>query len=222
MRGKQMGAWTFMWVGLLGQAWAAAGDLTAEIRDASGRPVPDGVVLIIPVDDRKALAPQPRLRMEIDQINQEFVPYVTVVPLGTEILFPNKDNIRHQVYSFSSAKRFELPLYSGRSAPPVRFETPGIIILGCNIHDWMLAYVYVTEAPYFGKTGPDGRLTVANLPAGDYTVRIWHPRLKGNERDTARRTSIPAAGTATLQWQVALREDKRIRRHLKGDEDGYR
>ncbi len=74
------------------------------------------------------------------------------------VQFPNKDNIRHHVYSFSAARKFELPLYSGTPAQPVLFDKVGVVKLGCNIHDWMIGYIYVTETPYFGKSNAEGRV----------------------------------------------------------------
>ena len=89
----------------------------------------------------------------MDQRGSQFVPHVLPVQAGTSVTFPNSDQIRHQVYSFSASKRFELPLYAGTSASPIRFDQPGIVVLGCNIHDWMIGYVVVLDTPYFGKTG---------------------------------------------------------------------
>src|SRR5207302_1290602 len=99
--------------------------------------------------------------------------YVTAVQVGTAVMFPNKDNIRHHVYSFSPAKKFELPLYAGIPAEPVVFDKEGIVTLGCNIHDWMVAYVAVLPTPYFQVTGREGRALFSDLRAGQYTVEVW-------------------------------------------------
>jgi plastocyanin len=116
------------------------GELVVEVHDAKGRPLADAIVT--------ATGPAPaaggkRPAATIDQINQEFVPQVSAVQVGTAVHFPNQDNIRHHVYSFSPAKQFELPLYKGTEAPPVVFDRSGLVVLGCNIHDWMLGYLYV-------------------------------------------------------------------------------
>ena len=116
----------------------------------------------------------------LDQRNTQFVPRVSVVTVGTPVSFPNSDNVRHQVYSFSPAKRFELPLYSGKPAAPVVFATPGVVELGCNIHDWMLAYVVVVDTPYHAITDARGQARI-QAPAGTYTLRVWHPGLAGGK-----------------------------------------
>jgi hypothetical protein len=110
----------------------------------------------------------------IDQINKKFVPRVSVVRAGTTITFPNSDRIRHQVYSFSPAKTFALKLYAGSPKTPVDFAQSGLVVLGCNIHDTMVAFVGVVDSPYFAKTTDSGIATV-NLPAGRYRLRAWHP-----------------------------------------------
>ena len=96
------------------------------------------------------------------------------VHTGTAVSFPNSDNIRHHVYSFSPAKRFELRLYQARRRPVV-FDKPGVVVLGCNIHDWMLGYVYITDDPFFAVSDDAGRLAL-DLPPGRYTASLWHPR----------------------------------------------
>ncbi len=134
----------------------AAGTLSSLVKDASGKPVSDVVVYAMPTSGaRPAAARTPRAA--VDQVDREFVPHVKAVQVGTDVMFPNKDNIRHHVYSFSPAKTFELPLYRGTPANPVKFDRAGVVVLGCNIHDWMLGYVFVLETPYFNTTGADGR-----------------------------------------------------------------
>ena len=104
-------------------------------------------------EGRAGPLPEKRGREIVDQINLEFVPHVKPVVVGSPVYFPNKDDVRHHVYSFSPAKRFELPLYSGTPAAPVVFDRPGIVAIGCNIHDWMLGYIYVAETPYLAAHG---------------------------------------------------------------------
>lgn len=143
-----------------------------------GRALGNAAVYAVPLD---ASALPPPKDAVIDQVNRQFVPFLTVVQTGTAIHFPNHDNIRHQVYSFSPPKTFLLKLYSGTPAQPVIFDKPGAVSLGCYIHDQMLAYVYVVDTPYFAVSGRDGRAVIENLPAGRYTVKVWHPWLSGVE-----------------------------------------
>jgi plastocyanin len=141
--------------------WAQNATLVATVVDARGGPVADAVIVAAPAAGARVAA---RARDEVDQVDKEFTPRVTVVAVGTAVTFPNNDNVRHHVYSFSPAKRFELPLYAGVPAQPVVFDKPGVVVLGCNIHDWMVGYVYVSESPYFAKTDASGRVRLDNLP----------------------------------------------------------
>ncbi|WP_171013507.1 methylamine utilization protein [Chitinivorax sp. B] len=155
-----------------------ASTLSITVNDQSGKPLEHAVVTLSQPNQSPALKPG---KATIDQIDKEFVPFVSVISTGTSVSFPNKDNTRHHVYSFSGTKKFELKLYSGTPSQPVIFDKPGIVVLGCNIHDWMLAYVYVTDDPYFTSTGNNGLAKFDTLPSGDWQVRIWHPRQTGAE-----------------------------------------
>jgi plastocyanin len=176
-----------------------------------GRPLADAVVVAVPL---QGIPPpgQPAAREVVDQIGQEFVPYVKPILVGSAVSFPNKDNIRHQVYSFSPAKRFELPLYAGTPAKSILFDKPGVVVLGCNIHDWMIGYIYVSESPYFAKTGANGKAELADLPGFSYQVRVWHPRLQGSEGSTRQAVDLSASARAEVAWSLALKPDTRIRR----------
>jgi hypothetical protein len=109
-------------------------------------------------------------------MQRSFDPLVTVVPVGTAVSFPNRDRVRHHVYSFSPVKKFEIKLYVGTPAAPVVFDQPGIAVLGCNIHDQMNAWVVVVPTPWYGKTGADGTLRLNPAP-GTYRLRFWHAAL---------------------------------------------
>src|ERR1700676_4890464 len=168
---------------LVGAALAQAAEMHAVVRDHKGRLVADAVVLAVPLDPHGALRARPP-KDAVDQVDKQFVPYVKAIFVGSTVRFPNSDNIRHQVYSFSPAKKFEVPLYGGTSAPPVIFDKPGVVVLGCNIHDWMVGYVYVSESPFFAKTGQDGKGALTDLPLPAYVVRVWHPELEVSEEAT--------------------------------------
>jgi len=195
---------------------ARAADLRVLVKDAAGRPVEDAVVVAVGANVPAAAVQAARGNDIIDQIDAEFAPRVKPVMVGSSVTFPNKDNVRHQVYSFSPAKTFELPLYAGTPARPVLFDRPGVVVLGCNIHDWMVGYVYVSESPWFAKTGTDGSAVLRGLPPQRYGVRAWHPRLQGDESATRQeanlQTDLQAESTAALSFTVRLRPDVRIRR----------
>jgi plastocyanin len=159
----------------------AAAALTVQV-EARGGPLPDAVASL---HSEAAVAAVRAGTAEMDQREGQFLPRVLPVVVGTEVAFPNSDKVRHHVYSFSPAKRFELPLFSGRAATPVRFDRPGVATLGCNIHDWMIAYVVVLDTPYFARTADDGRAAL-QAPPGRYRLRVWHERL-GSGRDAFER-----------------------------------
>ncbi|MFE8645861.1 methylamine utilization protein [Sphingomonas sp. NCPPB 2930] len=173
-----------------------------QVFDARGRPLVDAVVYATPAGARPALA-APGTTAAIDQIDREFVPLVSVIQTGTNVRFPNKDDVEHDIYSFSPAKRFEIKLYSGVPSKPVLFDKPGLVVLGCNIHDSMVAYVLVVETPYFGRTDKDGRMSFENLPAGSYRVAAWHYRMRDpNAQPTS--TAQVAAGGASPALKFTL------------------
>ena len=150
---------------------AAAASLVLEVKDARGAPVEDAVAWVIP---KGAAAPRPRRDAAIEQVDRQFVPLVTVVQTGTLVAFPNRDTIRHHIYSFSPAKRFEIKLYVGTPAAPELFDKPGVVVLGCNIHDHMIAYLAVVDSPWHGKSGKDGRIRIEGLRAGEFELHAWH------------------------------------------------
>jgi plastocyanin len=188
-----------------------AAELIVQVKD-HGKPVSDAVVLAMPTDAKNLL--RSKLPADaVDQVDKQFVPYVKPVYVGSRVRFPNSDNIRHQVYSFSSAKKFELPLYAGATAAPVVFDKPGVVVLGCNIHDWMIGYIYVADTPFFAKTEGAGTVTLSDLPPGEYTVRVWHPSMAEHaEESTARRLTLSADAPATLEWALSLKPIFRVPR----------
>jgi plastocyanin len=197
---------------LAGRSGAAT--LEALVTAPGGKAVADAAVVLEP------LAPVPsrgHAKASIEQRGTEFIPYVTVAQTGTAIEFPNNDTTKHHVYSFSPAKRFEIKLYAGKPGQPVVFEKPGQVVIGCNIHDWMEAYVLVVESPYFGKTAADGRAVVANVPAGRYRLRLWHPQQKA-----AQPPIDVEVGNAPLKMKLVLDVKPRERKpRTEGDPDHY-
>jgi plastocyanin len=191
-------------------AAARASELRVMVKDHKGKAVADAVVLAVPIDPRNALRAHPPADA-VDQVDKQFVPYVKVIFVGSTVRFPNSDNIRHQVYSFSPAKKFELPLYAGTDAPPVTFDKPGVVVLGCNIHDWMIGYVYVSETPFFTKTGPAGTASLSDMPSGEYMVRIWHPSMDRAEETTSRHVTLSAEPNSE-EWQLGLKSNIRVPR----------
>ena len=156
--------------------WAASG-IRADVVALRGEPVEDAVVFLRPLSQQRPAARtlQPAT---IEQHDREFVPYLTVVQTGTPVRFPNQDPIRHHVYSFSQPKKFEIKLYAGDGPDPIVFDKPGVVTMGCNVHDWMLGYVFIVDTPWFGKTGADGQVQIDTVDDGEYEARVWHPRAR--------------------------------------------
>jgi plastocyanin len=168
-----------------------------------GRGVDEVVVTATPKGVNMGSSPTLRPAV-MDQNNLAFLPRVLVVAAGTSVEFPNNDSVSHQVYSFSAAKRFQLPLYKGQVHPPITFERPGIVVLGCNIHDAMVGYIYVTDTPYFGSTEAGGSLHLKGLPAGDYRVAIWSPFIADVPASLIRTVHVDGTEDATSRVQLSL------------------
>jgi plastocyanin len=164
--------------------WASpvmAGSLTIFVKDKSGNAVSDGVVTLRPVGWDPTTVKAPQNPVMIDQVNETFVPFVQVAQVGGTVVFRNSDQIRHHVYSFSPIKPFEFLLASGQSSPALVMPSSGVVTIGCNIHDHMLAYLFVTDAWLSKVTLEEGKAVFANIPAGSYIVQTWHPRQKGGK-----------------------------------------
>jgi plastocyanin len=196
---------------VVGAALAPAAEMHAVVRDHKGKVVADAVILAVPVDPRNAMHARPP-KDAVDQVDKQFVPYVKAIFVGSTVQFPNSDHIRHQVYSFSPAKKFELPLYAGTDAPPIVFDKPGVVVLGCNIHDWMIGYIYVSETPFFAKTGTLGTAVLSDMPAGEYRVRVWHPNMDHAEETTSQQVTLTADAAASKEWQIGLKPNIRVPR----------
>jgi plastocyanin len=176
----------------------AAAGLTVAVEERNGKAFAGAIVTLhAEAGSLPGIAP---VHAIVDQVNLAFVPDLLVVPVGSTVEFPNSDVVSHQVYSFSSARRFQLPLYRGKPYPPVRFDQPGLVTLGCNIHDNMLAYVLVTDAQLFGRTDTRGSWVAAEVPPGRYRVRAWHPRMSDAPDSLERAVTVTESGA-----QVVLR-----------------
>lgn len=174
---------------------AQAATLAVEVKDGKGAALEDTAVWAVP---KFTVPSRARREAAVEQINRRFVPLVTVVQVGTMVQFPNRDEVRHHVYSFSPAKSFEIKLYAGTPAAPVLFDKPGEVVLGCNIHDQMIAYVYVVDTPYFAKAGKDGRARLDGLPAGEYELLVRHPRQSAAAEAQSFRLKADEAASASF------------------------
>jgi len=183
---------------------AAATTFTAEITDQDGKPVANAVVSLVPDPLSGMPGASTRLSNEqhIDQRLETFLPLVTIVPRNGRVIFANSDQTTHQVYSFSPVKQFEITLARGASSPPIVFPNPGVAALGCNIHDNMIAYVFVADSPWTALTGPDGRAVIDDVPPGTYRAQVWHHRYPLRRELPSARIAV---STDTTQWAANIR-----------------
>lgn len=171
--------WTLFGFGVL-NAYSQAATVNVQVNDRVGHPIPNTVVYAESVAEipssTKTLAP-----LQVEQKEKKFFPLVSVIKTGTSVSFPNNDTVRHHVYSFSPAKNFELKLYAGVPSAPIVFDKAGTVVLGCNIHDKMVAYIHVVNTPYFSKTNEQGEAKLDGLAPGKYILKAWHFNLPTNQ-----------------------------------------
>lgn len=186
-----------VWAVLFCSGWAVAAPVTVTVTQPNGQPLGGAVVFL--ESAQAAQAAKPLTNAEMAQEKKEFAPNVLVVTRGTSVTFPNRDTVRHHVYSFSPTKKFELKLYTGTPANPVEFDRTGIAVLGCNIHDHMVGWVVVVDTPYFGASAANGQVAL-DAPPGKYTLRTWHPRLPvGQEASIQALDIVATGGRATVK-----------------------
>jgi plastocyanin len=182
-----------------------AGGLTVYVRGPGNQPIRDAIVTVHLVG-RPTPSAQGAGAYTVDQKDIQFHPFVLMVPVGAEVSFPNLDSVRHHVYSFSPAKKFELKLYAKEQSRSVRFDKPGIVALGCNIHDQMSAFVAVVDTAYAVRTDATGN-AVFNVPAGGQVkIDVWHPYLRAPGNQVS--MQAPASGAQTVS--VTLRQPSRM------------
>lgn len=194
-----MRAFLFM---LLMSSPATAAGLDLRIIDAAGRPLADAVVSVVPAQGATG-APRFAFRPSMGQKDVQFTPGTLVVPVGTTVSFPNFDKVRHHVYSFSKAKKFEIQLYGRDQTRSVLFDRPGTVALGCNIHDQMQGFIRVVDTPWAATSDGQGRVSFAGLPAGAAQIVVWHPGIRGRDNELRRALTI-AGATASQTIQVAV------------------
>lgn len=190
------------------------------VLDADGEPLP-GVVMELLGDTLSTSAVQ---EAQIDQRDKEFIPSITTIVAGSSVSFPNSDDILHHVYSFSSAKTFDTPLYGSDANNQYRemFDVPGVVEIGCNIHDWMLAYIYIGESEWMAISDEQGVATLSNISAGEYTLRVWHARLDAPENILEQPLVVMEGRDGQLEMSVDLLRDRRVRRAPSANRKRYR
>jgi plastocyanin len=182
-----------------------SGVLEATVKDSGGSPIDDAVVYV-------ALGATTRTppAATMDQVDRRFVPAVLPVEVGTAVQFPNRDDIKHHVYSLSPAKKFEIKLYTG-TPPPVVFDKPGEVVIGCGIHDWMVAHIFVVPSPYFARTS-GGRALLREVPVGAHEFRVWHPRMRVATEATGQKVVLAPGPPGKVTFTLALTPERKLPR----------
>ncbi len=189
---------------LLSATSAFAADFDVVVKTAAGQPVSDAVVTLMPAAGVRGPI-KFDWPMQMAQQNIHFNPMVLVVPVGADVSFPNKDAVRHHVYSFSPAKRFELKLYGKDESRSVHFDKPGVVALGCNIHDTMVGFIKVVDTPYAAKTDAAGHVSLHGVSNGPATLRVWQPYLKAPGNEVSRTVALPSQGDSREVMVVDIR-----------------
>ena len=190
-------------MGLVVAAYSSAAQISVAVKDQGGQPIAEAVVY---ANITVGVAPtRPKREVSVEQVNKEFVPLISVLQTGTMVNFPNRDTVRHHVYSFSPAKTFEIKLYSGVPGKPILFDKPGEVVLGCNIHDTMLAHILVVDTPIFAKTDKRGVALLDGLSAGEYEVHLWYPGTAATANFVPQKIKLSATQTATLAFTFNLK-----------------
>ncbi|RVU37899.1 methylamine utilization protein [Hwanghaeella grinnelliae] len=196
------------WVVVAGPT--AAADVNLSFVDSEGADVQD-VVATLEVPDGQPVVASAPVEVEVNQYRQSFEPLVTMVPINSDVRFRNSDSFAHHVYSFSKAKSFEHRQSTSGVTEAMTLDKAGLIALGCNIHDHMLAYIYVSDTPYYGLSGKDGFVQMQDVPDGDYVLKIWHPRLKGK----AIEKPVTVGGdTVEVRETLELKPPRKVKKSL--------
>lgn len=166
------------------------------MRTPDGKPLTNAVVII---DTPRKPAGPIRFPWPYQMVQEDimFAPYVLIVPQGALVSFPNRDRVRHHVYSASRPKKFDLKLYGRDETRSIAFDKTGAVALGCNIHDAMAAFVYVVDTPLAIKTDGTGHAVIANVPAGNATLRVWHPSIRAPGNEMNQPIVVGAGGFST-------------------------
>lgn len=184
---------------------AHAGEVRVRVLDSRGGAVDDAVVTI----NTGARAAPGSIRfpwpMIVAQRNIQFDPRVLIVPVGATVHFPNFDKVRHHVYSFSKAAKFDIKLFSRDETRSYTFSTVGAVAIGCNIHDQMSGFIRVVDTPYAAKTASGGYATLASVPAGKARITVWHSRMRAKDQESSFDIDIPASGQIAKLFTVALK-----------------
>lgn len=207
--------WFFVQVSQVSQvSTVVAAEIAGRVVDDEGKSVANAVVFVHTLPDSVTPeAPSEAAQTAtMDQIQEQFAPQLLPIRVGTQVSFPNRDQVHHHVYSFSKTKKFELPLYKGEETEPVLFDKPGVVKVGCNIHDWMSGIILVMPTPYYAMTDESGQFRLSDLPDGTYALASWHEHSRAKIKKTIQQVQV---GETSVTFTLPLK-NKRVRQPTRG------
>jgi len=175
----------------------ASNTLKVNIVDINQKPLENMVVYIEAVDHKIALKNPSTL--EIGQKHKSFMPYISVMQLGSDVRFNNQDNITHHIYSPVGDNKFSVKIRSGEKIIRSDFQTAGEVSMGCNIHDWMSGYMLIVDTPFFAKSDKNGDSEIIIDKPGQYKVIVWHPQMDETNNRIAKTITINSAMEVSMQ-----------------------
>lgn len=190
---------------IVAPATVRAGDLVMTVRDGAGKPVANAVVMVKPAAGVPAGPIRFPWTYTVAQQDIRFDPFVLIVPVNATVAFPNRDKVRHHVYSFSAGNKFELKLFGKDESRTVAFKAVGVAAVGCNIHDQMVGFIQVVDTPFAVKTDAAGVAAIRGITPGAATVRVWHPYLRAPKNELVRKATFAASGVVRDAVTVELR-----------------
>ena len=180
-------------------------DVTVYLHDKKNLTLEGTIVELIGADSPA----QPGADYVINQVGIAFKPLLSVIPKGTSITLTNNDSFKHHVYSFSKGNQFDIPLYTDVPKQDVVLQNSGIVKLGCNIHDWMIAYIYVHESQFLKKVN-NSPVIFDGVLAGTYEVRVWNPRFRNTKRILKKALTVVDGKNNEVKFDLALQKTIRM------------
>lgn len=183
---------------------AEAGSVVAIAADRDGQAMTNVVIALKPIGVAAPVTAP--VTITVTQEAMTFKPYVSIIRKGSSVVFANRDTVEHHIKSFSSSRPFEIAVHKpGDTPPPIRFDNDGAIVAYCILHDWMRAYVYVADTPWYGMSDLSGITRIDNIPAGDYELTAWHPDLGQFKPPLTTKLTVPASGSAQASFKFELK-----------------
>ncbi|MBB1487568.1 hypothetical protein [Oceanospirillum sediminis] len=178
-----------------------AAELSVSIRNQDGTTVDPVILFAEPLDHK---APDRVVqKVEIAQEGKAFAPFMTVMQHENSVMFTNRDDFTHHIYSISDDNRFSFKLKSDEShemTPNITDSGHAQISMGCNIHDWMSGHLLVVNTPYFTRTNTDGQAQLQLEQAGQYKITLWHPQFRSDNQIYTR--TIEFKGDTIIEWSL--------------------